>query len=112
MLAQSDTGSVVSRAVKKTPVTWPAAATTGTKDKIDVLMWDDHHITRSKLCATIGSGKQQFRPLGYRKCSPPNIKLPQNTSVQNFSSAVRKMGMLFCQTQLLGDETWFHHYDP
>jgi hypothetical protein len=47
------------------------AATTETKDKIDVLMWDDCHIRTSKLCATTGSGKPAvtatIRELGYRK---------------------------------------------
>jgi len=48
-----------------------------------------------------------IRELGCRKCSPSNTKLPQNTSAQNFSSAVRKMGMLFCQTQLLAIKPGF-----
>jgi hypothetical protein len=46
------------------------AATTETKDKADILMWDDRHIT-SKLYATTGSGKPAvratIRELGYRK---------------------------------------------
>ena len=47
------------------------AVTTETKDKIDMLTWDDCHITTSKLCATTGSGKPAvmaiIRELGYRK---------------------------------------------
>jgi hypothetical protein len=86
------------------------AAITETKDKTDVLMWNDCHITTSKLCATTGSGKPAVRATsenldtenvvqgGCRKCSPSNTKLPLNTSAQNFSRAVGKMGMLFCQS--------------
>ena len=37
-----------------------------------------------------------------RKCSLSNTKPPENTSVQNFSSAVTKMEM----------KRWCHHHDP
>jgi hypothetical protein len=44
---------------------------TETKDKVDVPIRDDCHITTSELCAAIGVGKLVFmaiiRELGYRK---------------------------------------------
>jgi hypothetical protein len=86
------------------------AATTENEDKVDADVGDDRRITASELCAAVGIGKPAVmgivRELGYRKvcaqrgcrkCSASNTKQPGKTSVQNFSSAVRKTEKLFCQ---------------
>jgi hypothetical protein len=81
-----------------------------TKDKVGTLIHDDCHITTSELCSAIGIGKPMIvatiRKLGYRKiCTQWVLKMltvkhknsPKKTSVQNSSSKLRKMEMLFCQ---------------
>jgi hypothetical protein len=74
---------------------------TETKDKVDVLIQDDCHIT-SELFITVGTEKPAgiaiIRELGYRKvcskwvlnCSQSNTHQPRKTPVQYFFSTVRK----------------------
>jgi hypothetical protein len=100
------------------------ATTTETKEKIDVLMWDDRHITTSKLCATAGSGKQPvmatIRELGYRKVGAKWVQkmltiqyktAPKHICAELFQFS-EKDGDAFLSNIITGDETWFHHYDP
>jgi hypothetical protein len=92
------------------------AVTTETKDKIDMLTWDDCHITTSKLCATTGSGKPTvmaiIRKLGYRKCSPSNTKTAPKHISEELHQYSEKDGDAFLSNIITGDEIWFHHYDP
>jgi transposase len=61
------------------------AATTETKDAVDVPIRDGRRIATSELCAAVGIGKPAvltiFRELGYRKfcarCVPSNTEQPE-----------------------------------
>lgn len=99
------------------------AATTETRDKIDILMWDDRHIT-SKLCATTGSGKPvvmaTIRELGYRKVGARWVQkmltiqyktAPKYICAEHLQCS-EKDGDAFPSNIITRDETWFHHYDP
>ena len=96
--------------VDRPPTGRPATAvTTETKDKADALIQDDGRIRISEMCAATGIGKlavmavsenmarENFAQNGCRNCSPSNTKQPENTSRQNFSSAVRQTEMFFYQ---------------
>jgi len=98
-------------------------ATIEIKDKTDVLMWDDRHIT-SKLCATTGSGKPAItatiRELGYRKLGARWVQkmltiqyetVPKHTCAELLQCS-KKDDDAFLSNIITGDETWFHHYDP
>jgi len=99
------------------------AATTETKDKTDFLMWDDRHITTSKLCATTGSGKPAvtatIRERGYRKLGARLVqKMPTiqyETAPKHICAELlqcsKKDKDAFLSNIITGDETWFHHYD-
>jgi len=100
------------------------AATTETKDKTDVLMWDDSHITTSKLCATTESGKPAvtatIRELGYRKLDARWVQkmltIQYETAPKHICAELlqcsKKDEDAFLSNIITGDETWFHHYDP
>jgi len=83
-----------------------------TTNNIHALIWDDGLNTTSKLRITIGIGKPAVMAfitrLGYRKvCTRQVLKMltikhthnspTRKTSVQKFSSTVRKTLMLLCQ---------------
>jgi hypothetical protein len=100
------------------------AATTETKDKTDVLMWNECHITTSKLCATTGSGKPAvratIRELGYKKLGTRWVQkmltIQYKTALKHVCAELlqcsEKDGNAFLSNIITGDETWFHHYDP
>jgi len=99
------------------------AATTETKYKTDVLMWDDRHIT-GKLCATTGSEKPAvtatIRELGYRKLGArwmqKMLTIQYKTAPKHICAELlqcsKKDGDAFLSNIITGDETWFHHYYP
>ena len=100
------------------------AATTETKEKIDVLMWDDYHFTTSKLCATTGSGKpavmSTIREFGYTKAGARWVRkmltiqyktVPKHICAELLQFS-EKDGDAFLSNIMTGDETWLHHYDP
>jgi hypothetical protein len=125
MLAQSDTGSVVAKAVKRTLVTLSAAADqpwqrqqrpktrlmcrcrmTTTSQQVNCV--PQHGVENQQIWPSSQNlATEKLVQGGCRKCSPSNKEHPQNTSVHNFSNAERKMGMFVCQTQLLVMKTGF-----
>ncbi|KAJ4433508.1 hypothetical protein ANN_15817 [Periplaneta americana] len=78
----------------------PATAMTEcNKDRIDVLVREDHRITISELCDAVSIGK------------PDLIAIIMELGLESeLLDRYANEGDIFLSRIIIGDETWVHHY--